>query len=244
MVGRQPTLSDVVSAMFAPLPEQVTGVGFASMEEYLAKSRDAALALRGVCLSRVGPTVDGQTSADLDLAARMVHFDLSAAMNDHDVGVLMACVASWLQGRMAVSDGVKRILVLDEAWRVLEDPRIARWLRGSAKLARRGAGLSHWFLMHRFSDFAAAGDAGSEQVKHAQGLLSDSETRVIYQLNRADAVMVQETLGLTNRQTATIETMDAGTAMWFVGQRAFLVSHWLGSGIELEIVQNGLEVAA
>ncbi len=243
-LGRQATLSDVLVAMFAPHPKRAARVGFESVEEFHRESRDAALALRGLCQGRLGRTLDGQTSKDLNLSARLVHFDLSSERNTGDIGVLMCCVAAWLQGRMAVNDGVKRVLVLDEAWRALEDARIARWLRGSAKLSREGAGLSHWFVMHRFGDFSAAGNAGSEQVEHARGLLSESETRILFALNAQDAAVVQATLGLTNRQTQTLPTMPPGVALWMVGGRPFLVAHRTAGATELRIVQNGLQVAA
>ena len=35
-------------------------------------------------------------------------------------------------------------------------------------------------VMHRLSDLLAAGNAGSEQVALAKGLLSDTETRIVY----------------------------------------------------------------
>jgi len=45
------------------------------------------------------------------------------------LGILMVCAASWLKRAVELDDGVKRILVVDEAWAVLARLEVARWLR-------------------------------------------------------------------------------------------------------------------
>jgi hypothetical protein len=41
----------------------------------------------------------------------------------------MVCAASWLKRAVELDDGIKRILVVDEAWAVRTRLEVARWLR-------------------------------------------------------------------------------------------------------------------
>ena len=68
-------------------------------------------------------------------------------------------------------------LVVDEAWAILSNLGVARWLQSSWKLSR-AFGVSNVAVLHRVSDLRSVGASDSEQVALAQGLLSDSETRV------------------------------------------------------------------
>ena len=166
---------------------------------------------------------DGPTSPGLDLSGRLVVFNLRQ-VKDAARPVLMACTAAWLQGAWARDDGIKRIVVLDEAWVVLRHLAIARWLRESWKLARQ-YGVQNIAVMHRLSDLLAAGDAGSEQVQLAKGLLEDSETRVIYRQSPGELEQARELLGLTQTEVDDIPYLERGEALWVVGRRRLLVKH-------------------
>src|SRR6266487_1284386 len=179
---------------------------------------------------------DGPTSSDLDLSGRLVVFNLRE-VKDEARPILMACTAAWLQGSWARSDGVRRIVVLDEAWVVLRHLAITRWLRESWKLARQ-YGVQNIAVMHRLSDLTAAGDAGSEQVQLAKGLLEDSETRVIYRQSPGEVEQARELLGLTQTECDQIPTLERGEALWRVGRRSFIVQHRIESSIEREIVDT------
>jgi hypothetical protein len=48
----------------------------------------------------------------------------------------MVCAAAWLKRAVELDDGIKRILVMDEAWAVLGKLEVARWLRAGWKLTR------------------------------------------------------------------------------------------------------------
>jgi hypothetical protein len=61
----------------------------------------------------------GPTSGDLDLTAPVVSLNLRAVYESDALSVLMVCAASWLKREVDLGDGVKRILVVDEAWAVL-----------------------------------------------------------------------------------------------------------------------------
>jgi hypothetical protein len=85
-------------------------------------------------------------------------------------------------------------------------------------------------VLHRLSDLHAVGSGGSEQVGLAEGLLADSETRVIYAQSPAEVAGAGELLGLTETEARLVPQLRRGTALWKVGQRSFLVEHRLATG--------------
>jgi hypothetical protein len=231
----QPTIPQVVNRLLEP--SDATAHELRTSTVRLAEDgRQLALALRRMGGGDLRGMFDGPTSRDLDLSGRLVVFNLRE-VKDEARPILMACTAAWLQGSWARNDGMRRIVVLDEAWVVLRHLAIARWLRESWKLARQ-YGVQNIAVMHRLSDLTAAGDAGSEQVQLAKGLLEDSETRVIYRQSPGEVEQARELLGLTQTECDQIPTLERGEALWRVGRRSFIVQHRIESTIEREIVDT------
>ncbi len=106
---------------------------------------------------------------------------------------------------------------------------MARWLQGTWKLSR-ALGVANVAVLHRLSDLASVGSAGSEQVGLAEGLLADSETRVVYAQAPGEVARSGELLGLTATEAELVTQLRRGTALWKVGRRSFLVEHRLGPG--------------
>jgi hypothetical protein len=188
--------------------------------------RGCALELRRLCEGDLHGMFDGPTSDGVELDAPIVVLDLSALHGSPAMAVLMVCVSAWLSSRLARDDGVKRLVVLDEGWAVLADPAAATFLQRSWKLAR-SYGVANMLVIHRLSDLAAAGDAGSREAKIAQGLLSDSETRIILAQSPADLEATREMVGLTGTEIDHVASMPRGVALWKVGERSFVVEHRL-----------------
>lgn len=103
---------------------------------------------------------------------------------------------------------------------------MARWLQANWKLTRSTA-LQCIAVIHRLSDLEAAGGRDSEQVALARGLLSDSETKVIFRQDPAELTLVRELYQLSERETAVVGSLPKGCALWKVGQRSFQVEHVL-----------------
>ena len=144
------------------------------------------------------------------------------------LGILMTCATAWLQAALSRRDGQRRFVVVDEAWVILTNLGVARWLQSSWKLSR-AYGVANVAVLHRLSDLAAAGSAGSEQVGLAQGLLSDSETRVVYGQPPGEVEAAGGLLGLTTTEADLLPQLGRGVALWKVGQRSFLVEHHLAA---------------
>ena len=141
--------------------------------------RLVALELRRLVEGDLAGMFDGPTSPGLRLDASGSALDLSAVFASPALAMLMTCATGWLQAVLAERGGPKRLVVVDEAWAVLHDLATARWLQATFKLAR-SLGVANVAVVHRLSDLRAAGAAGSAQQRLAEGLLADTETRVLF----------------------------------------------------------------
>src|SRR6185312_3623360 len=185
---------------------------------------------------------DGPTTPGLNLDAPLVVLNLRAVLNTHTtaLGILMTCATAWLQAETDERSN-KRIVVVDEAWRILSSLGIGEWLQQAFKLSR-GLGTQNMVVMHRLSDLRAAGAEGSREVRLAEGLLADAETKVVYAQPPDQLPQARELLGLTDTEAELLPHLRRGWALWKVGQRSFLVQHRL-SALEREIVDTDARMA-
>jgi hypothetical protein len=152
---------------------------------------------------------------------------LSAVFHSTALEVLMTCATAWMQAALANGDSrAGSIVVVDEAWAILANVAVARWLQATWKLSRAW-GVANIAVLHRLSDLTAAGASGSEQVGLAEGLLSDSETRVVYAQSPGEIATAGALLGLNETESELIPHLGRGVALWKVGSRSFLVQHLL-----------------
>ncbi len=225
-----PTLPLVVDALLEP-DERAAADLRTTRSELVEDGRDVALELRRLVHGDLRGMFDGPTSDGLRLDGPLVVLDLSAVYHSPALGVLMACAAAWLQSAVEARHRNRILLVVDEAWAILGNLGVARWLQSSWKLSR-AMGVANIAVLHRLSDLAAVGAAGSEQVGLAEGLLADSETRVVYAQSPGEVARTGDLLGLTGTEADLVSTLVRGTALWKVGRRSFLVEHRLGRGEE------------
>jgi hypothetical protein len=227
-----PTVPLVVEALLTPTAESAASLR-TELRELLEDGRDVALELRRLVHGDLCGMFDGPTSTGLDLSGPLVVLDLSALYQSTALGVLMACATAWLQAHLARTasssgSGIQTIVVIDEAWALLSNLGVARWLQSSWKLSR-AFGVSNVAVLHRVSDLRSVGASDSEQVALAQGLLADSETRVIYAQAPGELAAASELLSLSSTEADLLPQLRRGVALWKVGQRSFLVQHRLSS---------------
>lgn len=126
----QPTLPDVVASLLAPAVESGRGIG-ATQEMVRADGREVALELRRLVTGDLRGMFDGPTTPGIDPTGRIVVLDLSAVYHSPALGAVMTCSAAWLQAGLALEPATRTIIVVDEAWAILADLRVARWLQSS-----------------------------------------------------------------------------------------------------------------
>lgn len=241
--GRVPVMPELVECLLHPDPAAAADLGMA-VDHLCDGSRELALGLRRLTQGYLRGMFDGPSTVTLDPDCPLLVVDLSAVLevNEQLVPIVMIVTAAWLQTLWTRGDGHKRVVVFDEAWRMFRTLSIGRWLQAALKLARQYQ-TSIMLVMHAFSDLTAAGAEGSEQVKLAEGLLRDCETRVVYRQQPGEVARVRDLAGLTDAEAALLPDLDQGVALWRVGRRSFLVHHRLSS-IEAEIVNTDLGFSA
>lgn len=244
--SKPPTLPAIVDELLDPSDEAALRVR-TRVPTLARESREAALALRRLVWGDLAGMFDGPTTPGLDLAGAMVVLDLSAVRSSTALGLLMTCATAFLHARLSARDGVKRIVVIDEAWAVLNDLGVARWMQASWKLARQ-YGVQHIAVLHRLSDLEAAGAAGTEQAQLARGLLHDTETRVVYGQPDSEIPTSQQLLGLSDTEARLLPMLGTGVALWKVGTRSFLVQHRLGRTertlVDTDSAMSAIQVSA
>jgi hypothetical protein len=251
-VHDNPTVPQVVEALLDPRVEAARTLR-TERRDLLEDGRDVALELRRLVHGDLAGMFDGPTTPGLDLSAPLVVLDLSALYTSAALGVLMACATAWLQAALARTAGMRAgssntaaggrfFLVVDEAWAILSNLGVARWLQSSWKLSR-AFGVSNVAVLHRVSDLRSVGASDSEQVALAQGLLSDSETRVVYAQSPGEIEAASELLSLSDTESDLLPQLRRGIALWKVGQRSFLVQHRL-SALERHIVDTDAAMTA
>ena len=221
----EPTLPLVAEALLRPSDQAATALA-TDRERLAAATREAALALLRLCEDDLAGIFDGPTAGQIELDAPLVAFDLSAVGDEDALGILRICAAAFVQRSLRQEPDIRRIVVLDEAWKLLSSLTTARWLQESFKLAR-SRGVQNVAIVHRLSDLTAAGAAGSEQVELAMGLLKDTQTHVIFQQPPSELDMVRELLGLNEIEAETVSSLPTGTALWRVNGHSYLVRHEL-----------------
>jgi type IV secretory pathway VirB4 component len=230
-----PTLPDLVDALLRPAPDAAASVQ-TDVDGLARAGRAAALELRRMVAGDLAGMFDAETSGPVAVDTPLVVLDLSAVFASAALPLIMTCAAAWLQGTLAGADGIKRLVVIDEAWAVLNDLAIARWCQANFKLSR-ALGVANVVVAHRVSDLSAAGADGSAEEKLAAGLLADSETRVVFGQPPSEAEATGRQLALTRTETRLIPGLPRGVALWRVGGRSHLVEHLIGRA-ERELVDT------
>jgi len=237
-----PTLPMVVDALLYPEEHSARALG-TDVAGLAADGRNVALELRRLVAGDLRGMFDGVTSPGMRLDAPLVVLDLSAVYHSAALGILMTCATAWLQaglGRSGTAPGLSTppldenagpgtdgvVVVVDEAWAILANLGVARWLQSSWKLSR-ARGVSNVAVLHRLSDLDTTGATGSEQVGLARGLLADSETRVVYAQPPGELDRAAPLLGLSSTEAELVPHLRRGVALWKVGTRSFLVQHRL-----------------
>jgi len=236
-----PIVPTVVEALLDPAAEAAASLR-TSRSELLEDGRDVALELRRLVHGDLCGMFDGPTTDGLDLSSPLVILELSALYSSSALGVLMACATAWLQAhlaRAAAASGAGRaqtIVVIDEAWALLSNLGVARWLQASWKLSR-AFGVANVAVLHRVTDLHSVGASDSEQVALAKGLLADSETRVIYAQSPGELAVASDLLSLSSTEASLLPQLRRGVALWKVGQGSYLVQHRL-SNLERTLVNT------
>ncbi len=225
-----PILPMVVEALHAPSGPYAGSTA----EQLLVDGRDVAHALGRLVRGDLAGLFDGPSTVRFDPTLPMLSLDLSQISgSDTLLSLVMTCTSAWMEAALRDPDGGQRLVVYDEAWRLMAQPRLLARMQSHWKLSRAW-GIANLMVVHRLSDLDAVGDAGSEARGLAQGLLADTATRILYNEPTDEAVVAGRVLGLTSTEVRQLPELAQGEGLWRVNERAFVVRHICTPG-ELEL---------
>ncbi|MFD9484159.1 VirB4 family type IV secretion system protein [Streptomyces sp. NPDC059991] len=223
--NRSAVLSDIHDALTRPGPAAL-GQREVSEEQMLRWGQPASLALDQLCATdrELAGLFNGDTTADIDLDAKLIVFDLSALPREGQaMPLLMSVIGPWLRwGWIKPDDNVKRTLICEEAWHILSHRPVARLFEEFLRFGRR-LGLSFWAILHHLDDSRLA------EAPEAETILKLTATRVFYHMDRHEADVVGAYFQLPDGAREAIadgaSRCAPGKAVWQVGQRVQLVEH-------------------
>ena len=182
--------------------------------------RDLIAGLHTLASSKAGRMMFGDSTLTLDASAPYLGVDLSGH-DDDTLRVLMVAVTGWIAGLWGSDRLRPKVVIMDEFWRLLTDRATAEWAKHAFKMSREH-GASYIAVLQHLGDLRSV-DADTRAI--AYGLLADSETRIVYRQPPDQAAALGELLGLTTEETATVQRLVPGQALWRVGGRSFVVEH-------------------
>ena len=245
--GQIATLPMVADAIVTPDRDVAERVNM-DPQRIVEESRELALALARLVDDHgdLAGMFAGPTTLDADALGPMTVIDIAEVYRSHRAALplVMIATAAWLQLACEISPR-GRFQVNDEAWALLSDEASARWMQTNQKLARQ-LSLSVVNVMHRLSDTAAAGAAGSATRSLAEGVIADSGTWVIYRQKPGERPLLRDTLQLNAMQSSLVTQLPRGRGLWVVNgeaRRVALSDHVL-SDIEQGLVDTDQAMAA
>jgi hypothetical protein len=229
--GTTPTLEMLADALTDP-PGTVAERTNMAHRRVIDESRDIALALARLVDPHgdLGGMFAGHTTLTADTLAELTVVDIAQLYrtNRAALPLVMICTASWLQLATTVT-ARGRWQLNDEAWALMADDATARFTQTNQKLARQ-LGISVVNILHRLSDTAAAGPAGSTTRALAEGAIADSGTWIIYRQRPSEIPLLRDTLDLNDLQARLTTRLPRGRGLWIVAgdrRETTLVDHLL-----------------
>jgi type IV secretory pathway VirB4 component len=240
-------LATVADLLAHPTPGMVDAVYGTDSDAIQGQVRPLLLALDGLLNRSMRGMFDGERPVELGSStATGLVVDLSGISGDDAaLPLVMVAVTAWLRELLRADWGtIRKVQILDEAWLVMRDPAIVRYLQDTWKLGR-SAGFANIAILHRPSDLAAQTDAGSAAGAMATGLLTDTDTVVSYAQNADELAVHGDLLGWSAGERAVIARLERGESLWAIGERhRSLPTHLLNPGTETGLCDTDTRLLA
>jgi hypothetical protein len=215
----------VVPMVVTALLEPVRSSRASTVEQLRQDGREVAHALARLVDGDLAGLFDGPSTVTFDPTRPMISVDLSRISgSDTLLSLVMTCTSAWMEAVLRDPGGGQRLVVYDEAWRLMAQPSLLARMQAQWKLSRAW-GLANLMIVHRLSDLDAVGDAGSEARGLAQGLLGDTATRILYNEPYDEAQAAGRVLGLSSVEVAQLPDLAKGEGLWRINERAFVIRH-------------------
>ncbi len=229
--GDAPTLRRLVDLLASPV-EPMAAEAAMPVDELARSLLSLRFGLAKLLDRQLRGMLDGTSTVPLDRGGPGVVIDLSALYHDHDaLNVVMIAVTGWLQALLAnpaaADEGLQAYQVWDECWALTGRLQSARYMQSSQKLAR-AYGITNIAITHRIADLRAQHDEGTAAAKVTEGLLADSQVRVLFRQPPDQVAEAKAALGLTTLEAQRLAGLPRGRALWKLPNRSTFVDHIIG----------------
>ena len=119
------TSTPVLPAIVESLHDPTTAYAGSSVAQLTADGRDVAHALGRLVRGDLAGLFDGPSTVRFDPTQPIVSVDLSRISgSDTLIGLVMTCTSAWIEAALRDPNGGQRLVVYDEAWRLLAQPSL------------------------------------------------------------------------------------------------------------------------
>lgn len=217
-----PILPMVVDRILNPAPGQTADSDLTPDD-----GRQVGHALRRLVAGDLSGIFDGPSTVAFDPSLPMISLDLSQVVENASlVSVLMTCASAWMEASLLDPTAGKRLVVYDEAWRLMSQGPLLKRMDSNWRLARH-FGISNCLIFHKISDLETVGDQGTAMRALANSLLANAEVRIIYRQASDQLSSAAQALGLTGTEEAMLPSLGVGQGLWRIKDHAYLVQHQL-----------------
>lgn len=211
LYGDNAVLPHIVEFLLNPPPSFTDDLLKASVSLGNAFTRCTEGRLRGM--------FDGPTTVNFDQDAPAISVDTSSfgSTSNEVRAIVNACVGVWVESMITNPDNGQRICVYEEGWDNISSETDLQRMVEAWKLARH-YGIFNILVMHKLTDLEMAGNKGSAMYAKAKSLIGDAPYKVIYQQPAIEDDLLEDGLGLSDRELRLVHSLPMGTGLWCIGE--------------------------
>ena len=216
------TLTDAVDRLASREWIDRVGPHIKGFENYPEQAAEAAARTARVFNPLIGEGAyagmfDRESTISPDPSSPMIVFDTSSPLFEDEQlkHIYTACVSAWIDRLLQRRDGLRRIVVIEEAWDVVKDAGLVDSLQTRQRSAGHW-GCATWLIVHGASDMSEVFDQGSALRGRVEMLMKLMETKVTFQQNDL-AVLERIIPDMSEDEIATIPRLEKGVAIVRVG---------------------------
>ena len=162
---------------------------------------------------------DKESTITLDPAAPIIVFDTSGPVFQDPTlkRVYTAAVSSWIDRLLQARDGLRRIIVCEEAWDLLSNPQLVDSLQTRQRSAGHW-GCATWLIVHGVADMTQVFTAGSGLRGKVEQLMNLMETKIIYRQGGENIPLLNRLIpDLSEDELDQIPRLAQGYGIWRIG---------------------------
>lgn len=163
---------------------------------------------------------DKESTITLDPKAPIIVFDTSGSVFQDPTlkRVYTAAVSSWIDRLLQARDGLRRIIVCEEAWDLLSNPQLVDSLQTRQRSAGHW-GCATWLIVHGVADMTQVFDRDSGQRGKVEQLMNLMETKIIYRQGGENIPLLERLIpDLSEDEIDTIPELAQGRGIWRIGR--------------------------